>query len=65
MKDLIEALQIFLKYGNPDFPTNCINGELHVDVNPAIVSEEDKAALEKLSFSPCDYGFYSFKFGSN
>jgi hypothetical protein len=30
MEDLIKALQIFLKYGNPNYPTNCSHDELFV-----------------------------------
>lgn len=66
MKDLIEALQIFLKYGNPDYPTACDHDQLYVMIDPADVSDEDKEKLEKLGFyaSPEDSNFYSFKFGS-
>lgn len=34
MEDLIKALQIFLKYGNPDYPTYCLYDELWVDIDP-------------------------------
>lgn len=68
MKDLIEALQIFLKYGNPGWPTHCDHDVLTVMIDPANVSEEDLARLEELSFIPgSEYGedvFISFKFGS-
>jgi hypothetical protein len=66
MKDLIEALQIFLKYGNPDYPTHCEHDILTVCVDPSIVSAEDKAKLETLGFhvGEDDESFYSFKFGS-
>lgn len=68
MKDLIEALQIFLKYGNPGWPTHCEHDVLTVMIDPANVSEEDLARLEELSFIPgSEYGedvFTSFKFGS-
>ena len=51
MKDLIEALQIFLKYGNEEYPTHCEHGALYVyGVNPDAVSAEDKKRLEELSF---------------
>ena len=30
MEKLIEALQIFLKYGNPDYPTHCEHDELTI-----------------------------------
>jgi hypothetical protein len=34
MSDLIKALQIFLKYGNPDSPTHCEHDELFVMMIP-------------------------------
>jgi hypothetical protein len=66
MEDLIKALQIFLKYGNPDYPTICNHEELFVDIEPEKVSEEDLKTLEELGFFPTEdgYGFYSFRFGS-
>nr|DAM30779.1 MAG TPA: hypothetical protein [Caudoviricetes sp.] len=66
MEDLIKALQIFLKYGNPVYPTNCSHDELYVDINPENVSEDDIKALDKLGFFPNDEhdGFISYKFGS-
>lgn len=68
MKELIEALQIFLKYGNPDYPTHCEHDILTVNINPSDVSDEDKKCLETLGFfSGNVYGeerFYSYKYGS-
>lgn len=66
MEDLIKALQIFLKYGNPYNPTNCSHDELFVDIDPELVSEEDKKTLDKLGFFPNDElnGFSSYRFGS-
>lgn len=66
MKDLIEALTIFLKYGNPKYPTNCSHDELYVDINPDKVSEEDKKRLDELGFFVNEEleGFSSYKFGS-
>lgn len=66
MEDLIEALTIFLKYGNPQYPTHCEHDELYVDINPDKVSEEDKKKLDKLGFFVNEElkGFSSFKFGS-
>lgn len=68
MEDLIKALQIFLKYGNPRNPTHCEHDVLTVDINPDDVSEEDKIALEKLGFftneEEEEEDFYSFRFGS-
>ncbi len=65
MEDLIKALQIFLKYGNPDHPTDCKHDILYIcGIDPEDVSQEDKAELEKLGFYEGDEGFSSFKFGS-
>lgn len=64
MDKLIEALQIFLKYDNPQFPTHCEHDQLFVNVNPALVSREDQTKLETLGFIPNDDGFISFKYGS-
>lgn len=69
MEDLIKALQIFLKYGNPKYPTHCEHDVLTIcGINPIDVSEEDKAELDNLGFFISDeYGdecFQSFKFGS-
>lgn len=66
MDDLIKALQILLKYGNPARPTLCESGVLYVLVDPEVVSDEDTAALEKLSFTaPLDGAAYfrSYRFG--
>lgn len=69
MKDLIEALTILLKYGNPDNPTHCEHDELTIcGIEPSVVSTEDKKKLDKLGFfvSDGDGGMYfkSFRFGS-
>lgn len=66
MKDLIEALTIFLKYGDPKYPTHCEHDELYVDINPDKVSKEDKKRLDELGFFVNEglEGFSSFKFGS-
>ena len=68
MEDLIKAFTIFLKYGNPHYPTHCEHVVRYVSINPAIVSEEDKKELGELGFYPetTDYlnVFYSFKYGS-
>lgn len=67
MSDLIEALQIFLKYGNPEWPTHCEHDKLTVDIDPEIVSEEDIKILSNLGFEPSDdieEAFYSYRFGS-
>lgn len=65
MLDLMKALKIFLKYGNPYSPTHCEHDVLYVCIDPELVSEEDKEKLEKLSFEPNDVdGFSSYRFGS-
>lgn len=67
MSRLIAALQIFLKYGDIPFPTNCEHDVLTVAVNPELVSDEDKAALDDLGFfvgEEDDASFMSYEFGS-
>lgn len=67
MKDLIEALTILLKYGNPRNPTHCEHDELTIcGIDPKKVSDEDKKKLDKLGFfeSESDECFKSFRFGS-
>jgi len=70
MDDLIEALQILRKYGNPEWPTHCEHDELSImDIKSADVSLEHKEKLDKLGFfiSADDDGvdcFKSFRFGS-
>jgi DNA-binding protein YbaB len=63
MKDLIEALNIFLKYTEEVYPT-CEHDVLYVQVNPNLVTMEDKNRLHELGFEPGDNCFESFKFGS-
>ena len=67
MEDLIKALQIFLKYGNPHNPSNCSHDYFVINIDPEIVSEEDKTELDKLGFHiNHDDGttFGSFRYGS-
>lgn len=79
MEDLIKALQILLKYGNPKYPTHCEHDELNiVGINPELISEEDKKELEILGFlisiegvydeendyTPDESKIYSFRYGS-
>ena len=71
MENLIKALQIFLKYGNPTYPTHCEHDVLYVvGISPDIVSDEDKAELEELGFlwkepdAGAEDTFYSFRYGS-
>lgn len=67
MSNLIKALQIFLKYKDDPYPTNCDHDVLRVCIDPEIVSTEDKTELETLGFRIDDYlgCFYSFRYGSN
>ena len=48
LSKLIEALQIFLKYGDPSYPTHCEHDVLYVCVEPGKVSKEDLERLKKL-----------------
>jgi hypothetical protein len=70
MNNLIEALQIFSKYGNPEYPTHCEHDELTITpkICPDTVSHEDRERLEELGFFVSEEGgeklFKSFKFGS-
>jgi hypothetical protein len=67
MDDLIEALTILRKYGNPRNPTNCDSDVMWVNIQPEQVSDEDMARLDALGFfvsSEYPDGFMSFRFGS-
>ena len=69
MKQLIEALTILLKYGNPDYPTHCEHDVMYIcGIEPEQVSEEDQAKLKELGFNvgreSGENGFYSFRYGS-
>lgn len=66
MDNLITALQILRKYGNPEYPTHCEHDVLSVNIDPAIVSNEDKETLCALDFfvSSENRCFESFRFGS-
>ncbi len=67
MEELIKALQIFLKYGNPDHPTDCSHDVLTIcGIEPEKVSEPDKKKLDELGFfvDEEDDCFQSFRFGS-
>ncbi len=70
MKDLIEALTIFLKYTGEDpyAPTHCEHDVLCVPtVDYDKVSDEDKARLKELGFienTEGGEGFMSYRFGS-
>lgn len=67
MSDLIEALQILLKYGDPHSPTHCEHDTLWVCIDPGKVSDKDKARLLTLGFFVSEDGddcFKSFRYGS-
>ena len=67
MSKLIEALQIFVKYGDPEHPTACAHDTLVIcGIDPGAVSAEDLAKLLDLGFFVSEEyeGFASFKFGS-
>jgi hypothetical protein len=66
MKNLIEALNIFLKYGNPSYPTHCEHDELWICGYDGITfSEEDVGKLSTLGFNNYDGdGWKSFRYGS-
>jgi hypothetical protein len=52
MKELIEALQIFLKYKNETYPTHCEHDVLMVvGITEEEVSQEDRDRLEVLDFN--------------
>jgi len=66
VKDLIEALQIFLKYKDAHYPTHCEHDELIVAVRPGDVSAQDRLRLEGLGFFADENEdcFKSYRFGS-
>ena len=69
MDDLIKALTILRKYGNPDYPTHCEHDIMTIcGIDPGVVSDDDKATLDGLGFFVgSEFGesqFHSFKFGS-
>jgi len=67
MEQLIEALQIFLKYKNSKYPTHCEHDVMYImEVEKDDVSEKDIKRLDKLGFfwSEEEDCFMSFKYGS-
>lgn len=67
MSNLIKALTILLKYGDPKFPTHCEHDVLLVPgIEVSAVSAEDVEALDGLGFFISEeFGcFASFRFGS-
>ena len=67
MEDLIKALQILLKYGNPKYPTVCEHDILYiVGIDLEKISIEDITELENLGININieESEIYSYKFGS-
>lgn len=67
MEQLIEALQIFLKYGNPTYPTHCEHDQLAiVGYSKGDIPKEDRDKLKELGFfwSKEDEAFISYRYGS-
>jgi len=68
MDDLIKALTILRKYGNPHRPTHCEHDVMYIcGIDYNNVSDVDKAELDKLGFVEDDLdgsGFMSYRFGS-
>lgn len=67
MEQLIEALQIMIKYGNPKNPFHCEHDYLYVDINWESISDEDQKKLKELGFFEDENygegGIGSFKYG--
>jgi len=66
MDDLIEALHIFRKYGNPEFPTHCEHDVMYLNIDYHLVSNNDKKKLDELGFFKDEDNdkFMSYQFGS-
>lgn len=67
MEELIEALTILRKYGNPKRPLQCEHDELWIcGIHPNRVSAEDMDRLQRLGFfvSGDGHQFKSNVFGS-
>lgn len=64
MDDLIEALTILRKYGNPYSPTHCEHDELTICIDPETVAADDITRLDQLGVFISDGAFMSFRFGS-
>jgi len=68
VEDLIKALLIFRKYGNPEYPTHCEHDVMYIcGITPPDVSDEDIATLDQLGFFvSTEFGdkvFKSFRYG--
>lgn len=65
MDKLIEALQIFLKYGNNKYPTYCEHDTLYIcHYEWDEISKDDQVKLEELGFIESDGSIISHKYGS-
>ncbi len=69
MDDLIEALKIFRKYGNPYNPVHCEHDVLTIcDIDHEEVSTADISRLKELGFfiddDDSEQYFISYRFGS-
>ena len=66
MNDLIEALQIFVKYYNGKYPTGCEHDVLYIYVDPSEVPKNEWEYLERLGFiaDVDNQRFYSYRYGS-
>lgn len=68
MRELIEALELLAKYGEPAYPFHCEHDVLVIcGIDPADVSAEDKCRLEAYGFFESEEyegHFASFKYGS-
>lgn len=68
MKELIEALTIMLKYGNPNYPTHCEHDEMTIsnDIDWNKITKEDQKKLDELGFSYSEEleCIASFRYGS-
>jgi hypothetical protein len=67
MKDLIEALTIFMKYKNVAWPTNCSRDVLAImEIDRKDVSDEDHARLDELGFiwDASEDVYISYRYGT-
>jgi hypothetical protein len=67
MKELIKALMILNRYGNPVYPTRCEHDMLIVCISPKVVTAEDCTTLAEMGFLVDKEGdcFYSFRYGTD
>jgi hypothetical protein len=66
MKNFIKALNILLKYENPDYPFHCEHDILYICISPKNISLEDIKKLDDLQIH-ADYEedhFFSYHYGS-